>query len=99
MQPTLRAAGEDAALAALALMVALSVVLAGASTARAGAVSIKPVCGAVPVGYSRCLSFVKGDGQPFASTPSGYGPADLQSAYALPSNGGFTKVDRKSTRL
>jgi subtilase family serine protease len=85
MQSTSRAPGGAAALAAFAVAIALSAVLAGASTARAGAVSIKPVCGAVPTGYARCLSFVKGHGQPFASTPSGYGPADLQSAYALPS--------------
>ena len=85
MNSTSRAPVGVAALAAFALAIALSVVLAGASTARAGAVSLKPVCGAVPAGYARCFSFVKGHGQPLASTPSGYGPADLQSAYALPS--------------
>jgi subtilase family serine protease len=49
-------------------------------------VSIRPVCNAVPAGYARCFSLVKGDALPFASGPSGYGPADLQAAYALPSS-------------
>src|SRR3954469_689556 len=76
-----------ARLAALVLVgVALAAIFGGASGARAGAVSIKPVCGAVPVGHARCFSYVYGPAAPLASTPSGYGPADLQSAYALPSS-------------
>src|SRR5919108_1106916 len=66
----------------LALLAAA--IFGGASSARgAGSVSIRPVCSAVPVGYARCFSLVKGNAA--ASGPSGYGPADLQSAYALPS--------------
>jgi subtilase family serine protease len=85
MYSTSFARGPAAALVGIVLVIALSASLAGAAAARAGAVSITPVCGAVPLGYARCLSFVKGHGQPLASTPSGYGPADLQSAYKLPS--------------
>ena len=61
--------------------VALAASLGGAAGARAGAgVSIRPVCNAVPAGYARCFSLVKGDALPFASGPSGYGPGDLQAA-------------------
>jgi len=75
-------------LRAVLLLVALSLVAAfgGASSGHAAqTVSIRPVCGAVPIGHVRCFSLVKGNASPFASGPSGYGPADLQSAYALPS--------------
>jgi subtilase family serine protease len=77
------------AIRAVLLFLALSLVAAFASsstrTASAAGVSIRPVCSAVPIGYARCFSLVKGDASPLASGPSGYGPADLQSAYALPS--------------
>src|SRR5438105_14741594 len=69
----------------LVLALALAANLGGASSARATGVSIRPVCGAVPLGHVRCFSLVKGDASPFASGPSGYGPTDLQSAYKLPS--------------
>jgi subtilase family serine protease len=64
---------------------ALAGAFGGSASVRAASVSIRPVCGAVPLGHVRCFSLVKGDASPFASGPSGYGPADLQSAYALPS--------------
>src|ERR671934_498640 len=67
----------------LCLALVLAAIFGGASSARAGSVSIRPVCGAVPIGYARCFSLVKGNAA--ASGPSGYGPADLQSAYKLPS--------------
>src|SRR5437588_1241116 len=65
------------------LALALAAIFGGTSSARAGSVSIRPVCGAVPLGYARCFSLVKGNAT--AAAPSGYGPADLQSAYKLPS--------------
>src|SRR5437763_1019707 len=72
-------------LALLCLAFALAAIFGGASSARAaGGLSIRPVCGAVPIGYARCFSLVKGNAT--ASGPSGYGPADLQSAYKLPSS-------------
>ena len=73
--------------AALAILVlALLAVLGGSSRALAAtAPSLRPVCGAVTLGHARCFSWVKGNALPLAQTPTGYGPADLQSAYALPS--------------
>jgi subtilase family serine protease len=61
--------------------------VAAASGAPAANVSVKAVCGAVPVGYARCFALqVVGSGRPFSATaPSGYGPQDLQAAYKLPS--------------
>ena len=72
------------ALAALALTLALAAA-SGAAAAHAGGVTVKPVCPAVSPGYARCLSLVKGNGSPLATGPSGLVPADLQSAYNLPS--------------
>src|SRR5438105_15813987 len=72
-------------LALLCLAFALAAIFGGASSARAaGGLSIRPVCGAVPIGYARCFSLVKGNAT--TAGPSGYGPADLQSAYKLPSS-------------
>jgi subtilase family serine protease len=75
--------------AGLALLCALVLVgMANASAAPAAHVSVKAVCGAVPTGYARCFALrVVGNDQPFAvGAPSGYGPADLQSAYKVPSS-------------
>src|ERR1041384_2794133 len=67
------------------LFIVLAATLVGAAGAGAG-VSYRPVCGAVPIGHARCFALiVDASAQPLASTPSGYGPADLQSAYKLPS--------------
>lgn len=41
------------------------------------------VCPAAPVGYARCHALLV---TPNASSPSGYNPVDLQSAYNLPSS-------------
>jgi subtilase family serine protease len=49
------------------------------------------VCGPAAAGVARCNALVVTDskGTPLAtSTPSGYGPADLKSAYKLPATGG-----------
>jgi subtilase family serine protease len=72
----------------LFLAVLLLLAFGGTSSAGAGGVSVRSVCGAVPIGYARCFSLVAGSAAPFASGPSGYGPVDLQSAYALPSASG-----------
>jgi subtilase family serine protease len=62
--------------------------VADASGAPAAGISVRAVCGAVPVGYARCFALqVEGTSQPFGvNAPSGYGPQDLQSAYKLPSS-------------
>jgi subtilase family serine protease len=57
--------------------------LTGSAQPASAAGSVKVVCPAVPVGFSRCMSLTS---TPFGvNAPTGYGPADLQSAYNLPS--------------
>lgn len=73
------------------LLGAVAPAIAAASTPGASGLarSIVDVCGPAIAGDARCNSKVVVYGtavQPFASTPSGYGPADLQSAYKLPSS-------------
>jgi subtilase family serine protease len=72
---------------ALGLLAAAALGGGAAPASAAGTVSVTPVCGPVPVDYARCFSLtVDGSAQPFEVTsPSGYGPKELQSAYKLPS--------------
>jgi subtilase family serine protease len=81
-------------LAGVAFAAALTTPLALAATASASPFSdgtahrSARVCGPAQPGYAACSALVRtdGNGQPaVTSTPSGYGPADLQSAYKLPS--------------
>jgi subtilase family serine protease len=59
----------------------------GSVSTAAAKPKVTAVCPSVPVGFSRCLSLRVGNGVPFGlNSPSGYGPADLQSAYKLPSS-------------
>jgi len=51
-----------------------------------------PLCAIAPVGQAACHALLRTDIKPLAAaaitpnaTPAGFGPADLQSAYALPS--------------
>jgi subtilase family serine protease len=68
---------------ALCALVAVAGLSGAAAPASAGS-SLKVVCPPVPVGYARCFSLTS---TPFGVTsPTGYGPADLQSAYKLPSS-------------
>jgi subtilase family serine protease len=78
---------SSATLSCLLLFALASLGGAAKASASGSAASIRPVCGAVPLGHARCFSFVKGQAVPFVSTPSGYGPTDLQSAYSLPAAG------------
>jgi subtilase family serine protease len=63
---------------------------AGASPAPSGSThSSARVCAVATHGYAACSALVRvnAKGQPAATAgPSGYGPADLQSAYVLPSS-------------
>jgi subtilase family serine protease len=64
----------------------------GAVAAPAGLHPIH-VCAKAQAGYAACMSqlMVGANGKAVpAATPSGYGPADIQSAYKLPSSGGAT---------
>lgn len=73
----------------LALWLATGSALAAApASPGAQGRSHRPVCPGVARGFARCNSQVVTDagGTPLATAgPAGYGPADLQSAYALPS--------------
>ncbi|HEV3169591.1 MAG TPA: kelch repeat-containing protein [Actinocrinis sp.] len=67
---------------------------ASSNTASTAAPSFQPVCGAPKPGTFSCFALrrtnVKQSAHTLTSTttPSGYGPADLQSAYSLPPDGG-----------
>jgi subtilase family serine protease len=67
--------------------------MAQASTPQAAHFSPRHVCANATAGFAQCnailvglSSIVTGSAKPDASTPSGYVPADLQSAYNLPSS-------------
>ncbi len=81
--------------AASVVLAALAAPLFGALPAAASAppetVTVEAVCPAPAPGHSECLALRRTDipAQPASamtpnSTPSGFGPADIQSAYALP---------------
>jgi subtilase family serine protease len=56
-----------------------------ASTPGASTVTLTHVCPGVLIGYARCHA-IRVDAGPGGGSPSGYNPADLQSAYKLPSS-------------
>ena len=74
----------------------LAVATAGLALAPAAlARPSKHVCGPAAVGAARCHALVVTDskGAPLAtSTPSGYGPSDLRSAYKLTATGSSTQT-------
>jgi hypothetical protein len=91
---TAQAAGLTAARPVTAPATASAVPPAGAVAAPAGSAS---VCGPAAPGFARCYAEVRtgvyggtGPRGPRLGTalPSGYGPADLRSAYQLPETGG-----------
>ncbi|MDT4992964.1 MAG: hypothetical protein QOH97_2856 [Actinoplanes sp.] len=74
---------------------AQSPVPAGPKTApSATKMSVSAACGAAKPGMATCYALRRDDikatrgVQPAAAPPSGYGPADLRSAYQLPTDGG-----------
>ena len=79
------------------LVAALSSTTSATATPSAGASArhAHHVCAAAPIGYAACaaLVIVDSSGKPVVTaTPSGYGPADIQSAYALSSSAGSGKT-------
>jgi subtilase family serine protease len=75
------------------LVAALSSAAAAAPTPSSAAVSrhAERVCSAAPIGYAACaaLVVVNSSGTPLtAAAPTGYGPADIRSAYALSATAG-----------
>jgi subtilase family serine protease len=75
--------------ATAALPVLAYTTTAAASPAATSAHSSVRACAASARGYAACLAWVRTDARAAQvspnATPSGYGPADLQSAYHLPS--------------
>ncbi|WP_435179418.1 carboxypeptidase regulatory-like domain-containing protein, partial [Actinacidiphila sp. bgisy145] len=96
--PSLRrgalAALTTAALAALGLQVPLAATASAAPTATKSHTDVVHSCGTAKPGAFSCFALRRTDVsakkgvQPFATTPAGFGPGDLQSAYALPADGG-----------
>ncbi|WP_367401267.1 S53 family peptidase [Paraconexibacter antarcticus] len=85
MLSTARRTGRVAV--SVVLLVLASSSAAGAAPSAQG-VAHKAVCPGAPSGFAHCDSQVvtDGSGAPLVTaTPAGYGPADLQSAYVLPS--------------
>ena len=86
MIPTRRQAGVAALVIAAAAAAGVGTYISG--SAAAGGNGSKAVCGAPAAGDARCNSrLLTKDGQVVTrSTPAGYGPADIQSAYNLTSS-------------
>ena len=85
--PPLRAA-RSATIGAVAVLATLGASATASADPSASGLSHRHVCGAAAAGFARCNSDVVTDrtGAPaVTATPSGYGPAALQSAYKLPS--------------
>jgi subtilase family serine protease len=79
------------------LVAAVSSTTSATATPSAGASARHGhhVCAAAPIGYAACaaLVIVDSSGKPVVTaTPSAYGPADIQSAYALSSSAGSGKT-------
>lgn len=80
-------ATTTAVVAVLSLAVAAFTIMprsAGAAPApQASSQAFLHVCGPATAGFARCHAIINLNAHPNASSPSGYGPSDLQSAYNL----------------
>jgi subtilase family serine protease len=85
-----------AVLSVLSIAAAVAVAqLIGPSAARSdAATAVHHLCAAPRHGYARCLALARSVGvrHATAGTPSGYGPADLRSAYHLSASAGAGKA-------
>ena len=72
--------------AATCALAAVPVLLAALSVPASAGTRSHAVCGAAPPGYAACLSIVVNQQPSKAAAPQGLNPADLQSAYKLPSS-------------
>ncbi len=73
----------------LILLLALAALATGGHSFASGPQSSRSfnhVCPAALVGFARCHALLVTGAKPHASSPAGYNPADLQSAYNLPSS-------------
>ncbi|MBS2538412.1 S53 family peptidase [Catenulispora sp. NF23] len=85
--------------------IAAAVAPANATTKSTGAGNVKNVCGVAKPGFDRCFAQIRTDvhepahvghagtaNTAAATVPAGFGPADLHSAYNLPSIGGANQT-------
>ena len=88
--------GFTRALAGVALVAAtvtVSVSIAGAAPSASGTAHRSAhACAAATAGTATCNALVRSDVKPSATTPSGYFPADLRSAYKLTSSGSASQT-------
>ena len=92
-----RRVGAVVSLAALASPLIWPAPPVAAATATPSA-TVEAVCPPAKPGYAQCLALHRTDvverpaigGRPLVSPPSGYGPSDIQSAYALPAGSAGT---------
>jgi subtilase family serine protease len=81
-----------AAVLATAVSVSVSMPASAAPSATGAAHRSARVCATAVAGQASCNALIRTDIKPSASTPSGYGPADLRSAYNLTSSGSATQT-------
>jgi subtilase family serine protease len=82
-----------AGVAIVAAAVTVSVSIAGAAPSANGTAHRSAhVCAAATAGTATCNALVRTDLKPSATTPSGYFPADLRSAYNLTSSGSASQT-------
>ena len=91
---SLRTLATTILVTAVALLGTPAVARAEAAPATSAKPSVTAACGQAKKGAFTCYALRRDDIKgtkglrPLLDTPSGYGPADLQGAYALPANGG-----------
>jgi subtilase family serine protease len=66
--------------------------VANAAPSANGVAHSAKACASAAAGYASCHALIRTDVAPNATTPSGYGPADLRSAYNLTSSGSATQT-------
>jgi subtilase family serine protease len=86
MRPSFRLAALITTLLAGAVVLSVSQAANAAPSPTGAAHRASRVCAAAPAGEASCNALVRTDIAP-AATPSGYGPADLRSAYKLTASG------------
>jgi subtilase family serine protease len=86
MRPSTRLLALSTTVIAVLAVVSISQAANGATSATGAAHRSVRVCAAARAGEASCNALVRTDVAP-AATPSGYGPADLRSAYALTASG------------
>jgi hypothetical protein len=96
MRPRIRIRMHRPAAALVAVGLSFTWLVAAPSGAHAAPAAYHRACPPATPGYATCFALYRtgtGQAQPNVTTPDGYGPADLQSAYQWPSStGGVGRV-------